>query len=58
MKYLWGSCIFAAGLLVFMILEYGRITFLMDELIQPVIFAFTVATVFLNGKSRKIVLWV
>lgn len=57
MKYLWGVLIFAVCSLVFMILEYGRLTFLMDELIQPVIFAFTVTVVFLNGKLRHLVLW-
>ena len=57
MKYFWGGLIFVVCSFVFMILEYGRLTFLMDELIQPVIFAFMVTIVFLNGKSRPLVLW-
>lgn len=57
MKYFRQALIFAVCSLVFMILEYGRITFLIDELIQPVIFAFTVTVMFLNGKSRLLILW-
>lgn len=57
MKYSWGALIFTACSLVFIILEYGRFPFLMDELIQPIIFAVVVTIMFLDGKSRLLVLW-
>lgn len=56
MRYLLGIIFFAVASLLFMILEYGRFAFLMDELIQPVIFAFIATSVFINYKCRRFVL--
>lgn len=57
MKYLWSFIIFAVSLLVFEILEYGRLTLLINELIQPLIFSSSVVLIFLSHKFKQLSLW-
>ena len=53
MKYFYSTIIFLISLITFIILDNGRITLFFNELLQPLVFSFTVVAIFLFRKSRK-----
>lgn len=57
MKYFLGIVIFLLSLIIFSILDYGRITFVFAELIEPFIFSVVLFLVFLNRKLLNYILW-
>lgn len=56
MKYFWGVVVFPVFLTIFMLLEYGRVTILTNEIIQPLIFTLAVELIYLRVK-RLSILW-
>lgn len=57
MKYLWAMIIFPVSLVIFMILEYGRITIVGSEIIQPLIFTLVVEVIYLRKYRLPILLF-
>lgn len=55
MRYLKFMLIFILSLLVFLVLEHGRISYQLDEMVQPVIFAATLAAITAKGQYRLII---
>ncbi len=56
MKYILGIIIFLISLLFFTLIEYGRFTLLIRELVQPLIFA-SVTSLVLKNKYRQHILY-
>lgn len=56
MKYFWGVVIFPVFLVIFMLLEYGRMTVLAGEVVQPLIFTLVIELIYLRVK-RLPILW-
>lgn len=56
MRYLISIFIFAFSLLVFLLLEYGRLPNQLADIFQPVIFASIVTAIFIKEKYKFIIL--
>lgn len=56
MKYFWFVLIFLISFVIFMILEYGRFTTLITELIHPIIFSTISSWIFILPSSRYTIL--
>lgn len=57
MKYVRSLFVFIVSLLFFIILEYGQVTVLVKEMVQPVIFALVMAFIYLNSNLRVVLFW-